>query len=136
MQPSEIARRFFESQDQSRGAPDAELCADDYRAHVSAYPVMDRAGHQEFAGSFYAAFPDLRHQVEEVVVAGDRTTVRFRITGTNTESFMGMPATGKSVDITAIALLTIVGGKVTSLFGEFDQLSLMQQIGAIPAQVG
>jgi predicted ester cyclase len=135
-QSTTIARKFFESQDQRRGGPAPELLADGYTAHVSAYPVMDGAGHDEFAGMFYGAFPDLVHHIEEVVGLGDRVAVRFRITGTNTESFMGMPATGKPIDINALGLLTIDGSKVKDIYGAFDELGMMQQIGAIPAQVG
>jgi predicted ester cyclase len=105
-------------------------------AYLAGYPPMDFQGHAGFAATFYDAFPDLRHTIQEVVTDRERATVRLHITGTNTESFMGMPATGKSIDIGVLVLMRIGGGKVSEIYGEFDQLGLMQQIGAVPAQVG
>ena len=135
-QATTTVRRFFASQDERRGGPEPELVTEGYIAQLSAYPSMDLAAHHQFSSMFYAAFPDLKHGIEEVVGLGDRVAVRFRITGTNTESFMGMPASGKPIEINAIALMTVLDGKVAKVFGAFDELSMMQQIGAIPAQVG
>ena len=49
-----------------------------------------------------AAFPDMRMQVEDVVADGPKVVARVRYTGTNRGEFMGMPATGKSVDVQLI----------------------------------
>jgi predicted ester cyclase len=46
---------------------------------------------------------------------------------------MGLAPTGKQVAISGMAVLHIGGGKVEELHEVFDQLSLMQQIGAIPS---
>ena len=126
------ALRFFQEQDRRRGGPPDELCAKGYSAHLAGLSPMDLHGHQAFAAAFYGAFPDLTHHVEEVVAENGRVAVRFRLTGTNTESFMGRPASGKPIDVGAIAFLKVVGGKVMEIRGEFDQLHLLQQIGALP----
>jgi len=128
-----IARRFLEAQDELRGGPDDGLCADGYRAHLGGNPPMDLGGHKAFAAGFYAAFPDLRHQVEQVHADGDVAAVRFRLTGTNTGAFMGNPPSGREIDVGALALMTVDGGKVVELRAEFDQLGLMQQIGLFPS---
>jgi predicted ester cyclase len=95
---------------------------------------MGLAGHKEFATSFYAAIPDLKHQIEDVIAEDDRVAVRFRLTGTNSRSFMGSAPSGKPIDAGALALVRVKSGKVSELHGEFDQLGLMQQIGALPGQ--
>ena len=46
-----------------------------------------------------AAFPDLRFDVEELLPSGDKVVVRARFRGTHQGEFMGMPATGKAVDV-------------------------------------
>jgi predicted ester cyclase len=91
---------------------------------------MDLEGHKEFSAAFYAGFPDLEHHVEEVIAERDRVAVRFRVTGTNTQSFMGSAPSGKPIQIDALALMTVASGKVTELFGQFDQIGVLQQIGA------
>ena len=45
---------------------------------------------------------------------------------------MGVPATGKVVTVTAIAIDRIAGGKVAETWEEQDMLGLLQQLGAIP----
>lgn len=76
--------------------------------------------------------PDLKHQIEEVIGEDDRVAVRFRLTGTNSGSFMGNAPSGKRIDAGALALMRVESGKVSELRGEFDQLRLMQQTGALP----
>ncbi|MGH9278237.1 MAG: ester cyclase, partial [Acidimicrobiales bacterium] len=66
------------------------------------------------------------------VTDGGRVALRFVITGTNTESFMGMPATGKAMELEVISLMTVDGGKVTELRSQFDQMGLMRQLGLGP----
>ena len=128
------ARKFFEGQDRLRGGPDPDLCGEGYIVHLGSNPPMNFHGHQQMAAAFYAGFPDLRHVIEEVLSEGDRAVVRFRIQGTNTASFMGIPPSGKRVDVGAVAVMKVVEGKAVDLRGEFDQLGLMQQIGAIPGR--
>ena len=46
---------------------------------------------------------------------------------------MGIPATGKRVTFSGITINRVSGGKVVEDRTNFDQLGLMQQLGAIPA---
>jgi predicted ester cyclase len=46
---------------------------------------------------------------------------------------MGMPATGKPINISGMCVFHITEGKVTQRAEVFDQMTLMQQVGAIPA---
>jgi predicted ester cyclase len=126
------AVRFFEEQDRLRGGPADDLCADGYTAYLASFPPMDLVGHQEFSAAFYAAFPDLEHHVEQVIAEGDRVAVGFRVTGTNTASFMGNAPSGRPIAFDALALMTVASGKVTELWGQFDQIGVLQQIGAVP----
>jgi len=42
---------------------------------------------------------------------------------------MGIPPTGKPVDVSADVIMTIRDGKVESVTGSFDQVGLMKQLG-------
>lgn len=128
-----IASRFFAEQDRLRGGPAVELCAPHYTAYIGGNPPMNLEGHKQFACMFYGAFPDLNHTVEETIAAGDKVVVRFTLRGTYTGDLMGIPATGKPITIGAIAVFHVVNDKVAELRGQFDQMGLMQQIGAMPS---
>jgi predicted ester cyclase len=81
-----------------------------------------------------AAFPDLRMDAEDVIAGGDKVVTRVRYTGTNKGAFMGMPATGKSVDVQLIDIMRFGDdGRVHEHWGVMDQMTLMQQLGLVPA---
>ena len=44
-------------------------------------------------------------EAEDIIESGDKAWARIRITGTNDGEFMGMPATGKSVDFQAVDIV-------------------------------
>ena len=81
-----------------------------------------------------AAFPDLRMNVEDVFASGAKVVARVRYTGTNRGEFMGMPATGKSVDVHLIDVFLFGDdGLVREHWGVMDALAMMMQLGAVPA---
>lgn len=127
-----LGRKFFAEQDRLRGGPAPELCSPDYRAHLGGNPPVDRAGHEEFARSFYGAFEGLRHEVERVIADADDVAVRFILRGTHTGAFFGIPPTGRAVVIAANVLLRVHDGKVQELFGIFDEAGMLRQLGVLP----
>ena len=131
-----IAREFFMEQDRRKGPLSPELVAADYTAKIGSSPVMDRNGHSAFGTMFYAGFPDIYHTIDDIVAEDDRAAVRFTLRGTHTGDFMGIPATGKRIEVSAIAFQRIVAGKVVGLQAVFDQIGMLQQLGVIPAPQG
>lgn len=130
-QNKENARRFFLAQDRQKGPLDLELIASDYRATIGSNPTMDIAAHSSFGVMFYQGFPDIYHTIDDVLGEGNRVVVRFTLRGNHTGNFMGIPATGKSIEVSAIALLSFQEGKVAELKAVFDQVGLMQQLGVM-----
>jgi len=128
-----LGRQFFAEQDKLRGGPAPELCAPEYTATLGGNPPVDRSGHEGFARAFYAGFPDMHHEVERVVVENDDVVVRFVLHGTHTGSLFGIPPTGRRAQIAAHVILRIRAGKVTHLFGVFDEAGMLRQIGVLPA---
>ena len=127
-----LGRHFFEEQDRLRGGPAEALCAPDYRACIGGNPAVDRAGHEYFAKTFFGAFPDMTHTIEQVFATEDHVAVRFVLNGTHTGAFFGIPATGRRVTVAAHVLMQVSGGKVTALWGLFDEAGLLRQIGVLP----
>jgi steroid delta-isomerase-like uncharacterized protein len=128
-----MAREFFMEQDRRKGPLSPALCASDYTATIGSMPPMDLAGHSAFGLAFYQGFPDLYHTVDEVIVEDNTAAIRITIRGTHTGDFMGMPPTGKSIEVGAIVIQRFMDGKIARLSGEFDQLGMLQQLGVIPA---
>jgi len=110
-----------------------EVFAPNYRLHFPGYPPMDVEGHKMLISAFRGGFPDMRVIVEEQVTEGNRVTNRVKMTGANTGSFQGMPATGKQVTVVGINIMQFEGNKIVEIRGVLDVMGLMQQLGAIPA---
>jgi steroid delta-isomerase-like uncharacterized protein len=70
--------------------------------------------------------------VLQEIAEGDLVTVLWTGTGTNTGEGNGLPATGKSGRIRGITIWRIVNGKITEEWSEFDQHSIMEQLGLAP----
>jgi steroid delta-isomerase-like uncharacterized protein len=133
-QNKQITRRFYDEViNQGNLNLIDELVADDFVEH-EAFPGLssDKAGVRAFFELFRSAFPDLRMQVEDMIAEGDRVAARCRMTGSHRGEFLELPATGKRFDIQVIDLIRFQDGKAVEHWGATDQVSLMQQLGALP----
>lgn len=93
-----------------------------------------KAGVIDFFRMQLAAFPDLRMLPEDIIVSGDKAVARVAMTGTNQGPLMGMPASGKPVTVQLIDMFRFDGeGRVAEHWGVLDALSMMQQLGVVPA---
>lgn len=86
-----------------------------------------------FNRDLFAGFPDLRMTVEDVVAEGDAVIVRGRLTGQHDGPFLGVPATGASVDVPDVTMFRLRDGKVVESRYFTDLLAVMTAIGAVPA---
>ncbi len=89
--------------------------------------------------SFFDAMPDLRMEVEDVVIAGEpgheRVTVRWRVTGTFSGApYMGIEPTGRPVDLRGMDLIQFKDGRVAGNNIYYDQLAFARQIGMLPSE--
>ena len=72
--------------------------------------------------------PDLKWEIKEVLVSGDRAIVRGEATGTPAGSFMGVPPGGKSFRIMSIDVHTIKDGKLVRAYHVEDWMGAVRQL--------
>jgi steroid delta-isomerase-like uncharacterized protein len=96
-------------------------------------PLQGYEGFKQLTLAFRSAFPDMRLEIEDILAEGDKVAARLHFRGTNSGSFQGMPATGKTVEFTATGIFRIVDGKVAENWMNMDLLGLLQQLGVSPA---
>ena len=80
-----------------------------------------------------AGVPDLAITIDTSVSEGDLVATRWTGTGSQTGMLMGIPPTGKTVTVSGIDICRIAGGRIVEYWQELDTLSMLQQLGAIPA---
>lgn len=78
------------------------------------------------------AFPDGHMTVDDIIVEGDLVGIRNTWHGTQTESFYGIPPSGKYVHVTSVGLDRVTNGQVSEGWGELDMVGMMQGLGAMP----
>ncbi|MBM3357161.1 MAG: ester cyclase [Betaproteobacteria bacterium] len=76
------------------------------------------------------AIPDRVDVIEKVIADGDRVGLLFRVTGTHTGTFFGIPPTGKKLDVYEVALIRIENGQMVEGWFMMDEIALLQQMGA------
>jgi steroid delta-isomerase-like uncharacterized protein len=54
-----------------------------------------------FFTMMFDAAPDIRLEILDTIISGNKVAIRSRTTGTQTGPFVGMPATGKPFDVDA-----------------------------------
>jgi steroid delta-isomerase-like uncharacterized protein len=93
----------------------------------------------DFAGAagtlkyFESAFPDHHTTTYEEIVTPDRAVYRWITRGSHQGEMMGIPPSGKPIELRGMTILRIEDGKIHEVWENIDLLGLMQQMGAIPS---
>ena len=135
-QNAAVYRRWFD-EGCSQGNIDLvdELYSDEYVTH-SLPPDLPptRDGLKLFITALRAGLPDLQVPVHAVVAEGDRVMGRLSLRGTHNGTLLGIPPTGKHVDVGLMIIARFDGaGLWVEDWSAWDQLGLLQQLGAVPA---
>jgi steroid delta-isomerase-like uncharacterized protein len=129
-----VRRMVEEAQSGHNLAAVDELFAADFIDH-SVPPGLppSREGVKMQFSMFFDAFPDLHVVIHDQVAEGDEVVTRKTFHGTHQGDLMGIPPSGRPIAFDVIDILRLKDGKITDHWNVVDQLSLMRQIGAIPA---
>ena len=112
-----------------------DLVADDFVQHAQNVQP-GREGVKNFFRMLYGGFPDAHFTLENIMAEGNQVATRFTVRGTHQGPFLGIPATGKSMTLTGMALLELRDGKIVANWNELDMLGALQQLGVIPKPQG
>ena len=133
-----MVRRWFEEVwNQGREETIDELFAADGVAHgLSEEGVQVRGpeAFKPFVRNLRGALPDIHVRVEEILSEGDMVAVRVVAEGTHTGEDLGVPPSGRRVRISGIIMLRVRGNQIAEGWNSWDQLGMLQQIGALPAE--
>ncbi len=111
-----------------------ELLAPDFinRTRPSA---PDRAGLKEVGRILFAAFPDLRVTMYDMIAERDLVAVRKTLEGTHQGEFLGVPPTGKGVAFSVIDVSRFRDGKIVEHWSEGTaEAEVLQTLMGVPAE--
>jgi steroid delta-isomerase-like uncharacterized protein len=97
----------------------------------NAFVADGREANRQFWKAFFDALPDLSATMEDLVISDDRVVGRFVYRGTHTGEFMGIPASGKPVEMRSIDIWRVEDDMFVEHWDELNLLELFQQMGAL-----
>jgi steroid delta-isomerase-like uncharacterized protein len=131
-----LIRRYFAAIDAACQSGNAdildEFLAPDFVEH-NPFPGIPatRDGWKQAFLMFDAATPGY-HVVEDLIAEGDKVVARITAHGTHEGELFGIPATGKTMRMSAIGMWRIADGKIVEHWYEADNLGMMQELGVVP----
>ncbi len=81
---------------------------------------------------FMSAFPDISFMIDKTAAEGDLVAVVGRSLGIHRGPYMGIPATGKTIESKFMEMFRIAGGKFVEVWLFADTANMMQQLGVSP----
>jgi len=111
------------------------VVADDLVRHSDATPSIAVTNLDEFKAFLetdFAGIPDSVQEIDMIFATDDMVAVRARYSGTQTGPMGPFPPTGKRVELVFIGLLRIENRKIAEVWVEWDNLSILTQLGHLP----
>jgi len=132
----QVVRQFFELLDRHDTESMGQLLVSNtnYSFHIGGHSsTVDWNEHKRLLTGVNNAFPDLHHEIVDMVAEGDKVAIRLNVTGTHKGEFQGIPPTGKKLSLDEMGFISIIDGKIVEGWISADTMGLMQQIGALPS---
>jgi steroid delta-isomerase-like uncharacterized protein len=102
-----------------------------YQRHVSPkVPPLDLAAQIERLKGIRAAFPDVTIDTDAIVGDDEGATLRSTMRGTHLGEFLGIPATGRTIEVGLVDYFRVEDGKFVDQWGGPDIFDLLKQLGA------
>jgi predicted ester cyclase len=131
-----LIRRYFEAIDAACASGNAdildEFLAPSFVTHTP-FPGVPptREGAKQIFMAFVSSAPGT-HVIEDLVAEGNKVAGRITANGTHEGELLGIPRTGKHIQMTGMTIWRIAEGKIVEHWSEMNVLSLLEQLGAMP----
>ncbi len=81
---------------------------------------------------FFAAFPDARTEIDEIIAEGDKVVVRSTTRATHKGPLGGIAPSGRTVRYAGVDIFRLSAGKIVEHWFIRDHITLMEQLGVLP----
>jgi predicted ester cyclase len=130
----ELVRRFFEEFcNERRDEVADEIVSEDYAAHGPQAPPANGVQELKDRVAVYQDALDGHWDLQQMYSAGDVVVARWVGSGTHRGELMGIAPTEAKIEVDAISIFRVAGGKIAEEWTVWDALGLLQQVGAVPA---
>ncbi|MFN2134962.1 MAG: ester cyclase [Candidatus Promineifilaceae bacterium] len=110
-----------------------ELISLDAMAYAPGWGIpTGRLGLKQLIASLRMAFPDLQCVVNDEIECQNRAAALWTLRGTHHGAFFRTLPTGKPVEVKGLLFANLENQQITKGWLMIDQMSMLQQIGAVP----
>ena len=125
----ELAKKFYKYLDELNFDTLRAICDPDIKVYYESGDPVSFTDMEPFIKMFYGAFPDYKHQIDDIYAADDKVIVRLTYTGTHTNDFMEMKPTGNKFKYKGIQIFQFANNKAINGWIVEDELAMMTQLG-------
>ena len=127
--PLDVAQKYFNAWNAHDSGSIAKLFTESGEYRDPGIKIRGR-DISAYTKSLWDAFPDLSFEiVSKAESAEGMIAAQWLMKGTNSGSYRGLPATGKSVLLPGADFIKVSNGKIESVIGYFDSKVLPEQLG-------
>jgi steroid delta-isomerase-like uncharacterized protein len=124
-----LTRQFFSRISAGDLSAVDELLSDAFVEHEQVPGLAPgKEGTRQLFEMFHSAFDQARVEVDDMIAEGDKVFVLARLTGTQRGEFLGIPATGKTINVNVCDYFRIDNGALSEHWGVMDAAGMMHQL--------
>jgi steroid delta-isomerase-like uncharacterized protein len=128
-----VTRGFFENVwNQGNFDVMEEFASSDIEVHSASQEFTGVDAYKKYIQAYRNAFPDVKFTIKEQIAEDDKVVDRFTVSGTHKGELKGIPPSGKRFEVMGIGISRLKDNKMAEIWGVFDALGMMRQIGAAP----
>jgi steroid delta-isomerase-like uncharacterized protein len=87
-----------------------------------------KEGTRQLFEMFHSAFEQAHVEVDDMIAEGDKVFVLARLTGTQRREFLGIPSTGRTINVNVCDYFRIDNGSLSEHWGVMDAAGMMHQL--------
>ena len=108
----------------------ADFITEDFVINIAGMPfqMRGRDAWMQNAQVMHSAFPGVQGHIEDIFSSGDRVAVRLTMRGTHEGEFLGIPATGRTVEYTSIEIYRTADRLLAEEWICSDTATMMRQL--------
>ena len=107
-----------------------ELFSDSFTMHYGdKVYVLTHEDYRKMVTTWRTAFPDLKMEVNDIIINGDKAAARYTVTGTHLGELWGYKPTGKLFQFDEIYIVRVEAGKIVETWGVWDEYGFRKQLG-------
>jgi steroid delta-isomerase-like uncharacterized protein len=127
-----VRRNTDEVQGRGNWALFDELFAEDFVDHTpQPRTTPDKQGVLVLYQTLRTAFPDFTPEIKWQSADGDLVTTYKIYRGSHRGEFLGIPPTGRTIEIETVDVMRVIDGRITEHWGVANLLKMMTQLGAV-----